>query len=322
MSETKKTGRRKGVTKLDETFARPIDFKAGAGVGKDRALVLGGGGLFFVAWQAAYLHGLQERGVNLSGADIVVGTSAGSVIASLLTFGGLKRFSRQVDLMSRMPALIALMAPAGNYAASQERALFMFRDADNARPETIREIGHAALAADTPQRPRDTRRSVGFAVGHTKWPSPSLHLTMVDCYTGERLVASEATGCSVIRAAAASSAVPGIFPPQFINDRRCMDGGVSGSGTHCDIVAGAKKALVISLTATMSGEVGQMTISPDNLETEMRELAAAGTKAFVRGPSKVDMTALMSPDAAADGLVLGEEQAASDAAEMAAFWNS
>ena len=52
----------------------------------------------------------------------------------------------------------------------------------------------------------------------------------------------------VARAVAASSAVPGLFTPQPILDRRCMDGGVSGTGTHLDLVAGARRAVVLHLT--------------------------------------------------------------------------
>ena len=36
--------------------ARPISFEARYGAGLDRALVLGGGGVVFVAWLTAYLH--------------------------------------------------------------------------------------------------------------------------------------------------------------------------------------------------------------------------------------------------------------------------
>src|ERR1700744_5333103 len=46
----------------------------------DKALVLGGGGLTGVAWEIGILAGLAEHGVDLTDADLVVGTSAGSVV--------------------------------------------------------------------------------------------------------------------------------------------------------------------------------------------------------------------------------------------------
>ena len=50
----------------NEALARPISFDARYGEGAGRTLVLGGGGVYFVAWQVAYLNGLIKRGVELS----------------------------------------------------------------------------------------------------------------------------------------------------------------------------------------------------------------------------------------------------------------
>src|SRR5260370_40672193 len=51
------------------------------------ALVLGGGGVAGGAWDLGVLAGLAEQGVDLSEADLVVGTSAGSVVGAQLTSG-------------------------------------------------------------------------------------------------------------------------------------------------------------------------------------------------------------------------------------------
>jgi len=48
-------------------------------------LVLGGGGITGIAWELGVLAGLAEAGVDLHDADLVVGTSAGSVVAAQLT---------------------------------------------------------------------------------------------------------------------------------------------------------------------------------------------------------------------------------------------
>src|SRR4051794_24858937 len=52
-----------------------------------RALVLGGGGITGIAWETGLLHGLHERGVDLTTADLVVGTSAGSVVGAQVRSG-------------------------------------------------------------------------------------------------------------------------------------------------------------------------------------------------------------------------------------------
>jgi predicted acylesterase/phospholipase RssA len=52
-----------------------------------RALVLGGGGITGIAWELGILAGLHETGVDLTGADLVVGTSAGSAVGAQITSG-------------------------------------------------------------------------------------------------------------------------------------------------------------------------------------------------------------------------------------------
>ena len=49
--------------------------------------MLGGGGVTGVAWEIGVLAGLAARGVRLSAADLLIGTSAGSVVGALLAWG-------------------------------------------------------------------------------------------------------------------------------------------------------------------------------------------------------------------------------------------
>ncbi|KJY23762.1 patatin, partial [Streptomyces sp. NRRL S-444] len=55
--------------------------------GDGTALVLGGGGLTGIGWESGILYGLAQAGVDLAAADLVVGTSAGSVVGAQLTSG-------------------------------------------------------------------------------------------------------------------------------------------------------------------------------------------------------------------------------------------
>jgi NTE family protein len=52
-----------------------------------RGLVLGGGGITGIAWELGVLAGLAEAGIDLGVADLVVGTSAGSVVGAQITSG-------------------------------------------------------------------------------------------------------------------------------------------------------------------------------------------------------------------------------------------
>lgn len=53
----------------------------------ETALVLGGGGLTGIGWEAGVLAGLVEAGADPGAADVVIGTSAGSVVGAQLTSG-------------------------------------------------------------------------------------------------------------------------------------------------------------------------------------------------------------------------------------------
>jgi NTE family protein len=159
-------------------LARPVDYAARYGAGADRALVLGGGGVCFIAWQAGYLMGLRKRGVDLSAAQMVVGTSAGALVASILTAGKLPLSSREVGVLGK---LAGVLAPSTDLRPSQVRALRLFTDAADASAETVQRIGHAALAAKGEPAAK-LRRSVGLVLGPggRKWPAPSLHIVTVD----------------------------------------------------------------------------------------------------------------------------------------------
>jgi NTE family protein len=301
-------------------IALPRSFPARYGSGVRRGLCLGGGGLFFVAWQTAYLQSLANLGVHVGNADRVVGTSAGSIVSSAVTNGKLKRLHSEVSVLSKVPALVSAMAPAGELHPSQNRALELFIKATDGDQATVQAIGHAALAAITPKADV-TRRNIALVVGAGRWSSDALQITCVDAYTGERCVVTKQSRTPVARAVAASSAVPGIFAPQPIADRRCMDGGVSGTGVHLDLLAGSERTLVLALTDGSEVTEGMMTSHPGEGQQELEDLKASGTDVLVRMPAEVDLLELMSPASVTRALAMGERQGAADAPMLAEFWN-
>jgi NTE family protein len=297
----------------------PYDLAAQYGAGHNRALVLGGGGIFFIAWQVVYLHELAKRGVQLGNATLVVGTSAGSVVASLATAGRIGLARAQLEVLAKVPSVMSAMAPATGLRQSQQRALALFRDATDAAPDTIRTIGHAALAADASPAGR-LRRSLTALVSTRGWPSEALAVTTVDTFTGERLVIRSGAQVSAARAAAASSSVPGLFSPQPVGDRRCMDGGVSGTGTHADLTVGAERVVILSLSAHTTASEPMMTIRPDSLPNEIDAVRRAGGEVFVRGPLEADLATLMSPSSVPAAVAMATRQASDDADVLGRFW--
>jgi NTE family protein len=301
-------------------LALPRDFEAAYGRRLGSTLCLGGGGLYFVAWQITYLHELSERGIDLGGAERVVGTSAGSLVASVLEAGNIGRLRKELTVLAKLPKLMGALAPADGLGPSQQRALEAFATATDAEPDTIRRIGHAALAARTPS-PATMTRNLTAVLAARGWPSDALHLTCVDAYTGERCVVTRAAKVRTARAVAASSAVPGLFPPQPVLDRRCMDGGVSGTGLHLDLLAGSRRAVVLALSDGAGVEEAMMTHGPGSIVAELDALRATGTAVFVRTPETMDVLTLMDPRAVPDAVAMARRQAAADADELRAFWS-
>ena len=82
-------------------------------------------------------------------------------------------------------------------------------------------------------------------------------------------------------ACAASSSAPGQVGPTFVKDRLCMDGEMSQSSTHSDVIAGVKRAIVISLgDGTINEQKQGLRLSslPNTINQEIKELEAGGTK--------------------------------------------
>ncbi|MFZ4510457.1 MAG: patatin-like phospholipase family protein [Candidatus Nanopelagicales bacterium] len=300
-------------------IALPRSMDARYGRGIERGLVLGGGGIWFVAWQTGYLRRLEELGLQLGLADRLVGTSAGSIVASILAGEKLAGFGRTVDLLTRAPGLLARMAASGPLEPSCERALDSFRDARDCQPQTLREIGFAALAARTPTA-EVTARNFSVILRMRRWPSSRLHITCVDAFTGERIVVTRSAAVPLARAAAASSAVPGIFAPQPIQDRKCMDGGVAGTGVHLDLVAGARRALVISLVDGSEPDLAWGTMTPESIRQEFADLQASGTEALRIVPRTQVPEDVMDPRLAVHAVQEGVAQADDDITLLRDFW--
>jgi NTE family protein len=298
----------------------PISFAAQYGKGLDRAICFGGGGVFFVAWQIAYLKSLSEANVELNPVDRVIGTSAGSIVATLFTSGRANDFYGELALLAKVPALIAALAPSGDLHASPKYALQLFQDATTGDPEAARHIGHAALAAQTPS-PTSMRRNLALVVRQRSWPSPALHTSTVDTLTGDRCIVTDSSQVPVPAALAASTAIPGVFPPQQIGDRKCMDGGICGTGTHLDVLAGSKRALVLSLRDLTNTKESGMTQSPAASKAELDALTASGTKVFRASPEHFTLAELMSPTAVSKAMEMGSRQGADDAERFGNFWN-
>ena len=206
-----------------------------------RALVLGGGGVAGIAWMTGVLAGLAEAGRDVTGADVIVGTSAGSAVAAQLGSGlSLDAlFARQVD-----PALQAREISA-ELDMEKVAAEFTALLTGVTSPEDAqRRVGAYALTARTvPEAER--LAAVGSRLPSPDWPARRILLVAVDAETGEMRVFDRESGVSLVDAVAASCAVPGVWPPVSIGGRRYVDGGIRSSD-NADLATGSAEIVVLS----------------------------------------------------------------------------
>jgi NTE family protein len=93
--------------KFNDNLAVPTPANPSLGKGKDRALALGGGGEYFAAWMLGFFYGFNASGVPYEAPDVIVGTSAGSVMGSMIAGGHLMRLTKQFDFFGRFPKLLS-----------------------------------------------------------------------------------------------------------------------------------------------------------------------------------------------------------------------
>lgn len=219
---------------------------------QQRALVLGGGGVAGIAWSAGLVAGLARAGVSLSGADQVVGTSAGSVVGAWLTTGvdPEEMLARQVDPARQTPELTADV----DLEELAERFAAALADAGGDVVRVRAEVGAMALAASTvPELAR--REVVAARLPVHDWPG-ALVVPVVDAVTGERSALDASCGFPLVDVVAASCAVPGIWPPVTLGQRRYVDGAVH-TALNADLAAGAARVLVLApLGALGEGPLG------------------------------------------------------------------
>lgn len=313
----------------NDGLAHPIPYSPPPGTGKTRGLVLGGGGIYLASWMAGYFRTLKANGIDIANADIAVGTSAGSLIGAVLLGGRLEKFAAELEVLGKDPALFAKLIPAVPPNPSQLRARAIANSATEATPEVIQSIGRAAMAARNPAGPADYFAHVQELLGETTWPSPNLHTTANDCYTGQRLVVSHDSGIPISHACAASSSLPGSMGPTWLDNRLCMDGGICQTSTHSDVVAGVKKALIISLSdgGEDAVKVGLRTSGlPNTLQQEVKTLESQGTQTILKVvglmPGVTYVASIMDPKWILPCLENGHERALADVKELQAFWNT
>src|SRR6185295_19184110 len=107
----------------------------------------------------------------------------------------------------------------------------------------LQKIG--AVAQSTATVTEGARRDViAQRLPSRDWPDQILRISAIDTATGELIVFDRDSGVGLVDAVAASCAVPGVWPPVTIGERRYMDGGV-GSSVNMELANDCGVAVVL-----------------------------------------------------------------------------
>ncbi|MEV5122486.1 patatin-like phospholipase family protein [Streptomyces decoyicus] len=275
------------------------------------ALVLGGGGLTGIGWEIGVLAGLAEAGLDLADADVVIGTSAGSIVGAHLTsrhIGLDEMYERQLAVPENRSA--ARMGPA----ALARFAAIALRSRDTVSFGV--RMGRLALAARTVTE-AEQRTAIARTLNLTDWPARRLVITAVDAATGERTAFDDTSGVRLLDAVGASCAVPGIYPPVTIDGTRWIDGGVHSSA-NADLAAGYGRVVIVAPMAASGGPIA-------GPRAQGERLARQGARVCVLTPDRAARAAfgrnVLDPAKRADAARAGRRQAAAHLARIQQVWS-
>jgi NTE family protein len=293
----------------------------------ERALVLHGGGSAGNAWEIGVIAGLFDAGLDVTQADLIVGTSAGStagaqitsatpaeLLAAILTAAPPSRTGPAGPGGGRAP-----IGPAADHLERTSRIIAAAADAADMR----RRMGAAALemdAASDGSASTRWRTTVAARLPSQRWPQRSLLITAVDARTGEPVVFDRHSGVDLVDAVAASTSNGFGVPPYRIGDRRYIDGGYRRN-ENADLAAGYQRVLVLS---PFGGRTRHPLEWGMQLAAQVDELRAGGSTVETIFPDDHSRTAfgasMMDPSTRPPAARAGYDQGQALAAPLTEFW--
>jgi NTE family protein len=281
-----------------------------------RGLVLGAGGVLGFAWTVGALQALeQQEGFDCRGAEVLLGTSAGAVMAAMLGCG------ISVEALVRHQS--------GVPVEGDPRITYDYdNDSGGALPSLpLPGIGSAHLLLHTALHPREanpltalisllprgrgTLDPIGRIVADllpdgTAWaPHPATWVVAMDYDTGRRTPFGrpDAPAARLPDAVRASCAIPCWYAPVEIDGRRYVDGGAC-SATSLDLLAGLGLDEVFVLAPMVSFAFDRPATVAARVERrfrgvvtrqalrEARAVTAGNTRVTVLGPGPDDLQAI------------------------------
>ena len=280
---------------------------------------MGGGGVVGVAWETGILKGLRDGGLEPAAAELIVGTSAGSITGTQVRAG---RSLDELYAAQIAPYRGEIRQQMANLDMAALTALFQTWAAAPEMTEAIaREIGQMALGARTVDE-ASWLGAIGATLGVNDWPDGGLIVVAVDAESGTLAAWDRASTAPLLPAVASSCAVPGMFPPVTINGRRYMDGGVR-SVSNADLARGHDVVLIVAPIGARVEGIGR--VSRQALDAEAHELRAAGAAVEVVLPDDAALAAfgpdLMNPAQRVPAAEAGLRQGRETAERLRSLWS-
>ncbi|TFB83852.1 patatin-like phospholipase family protein [Cryobacterium algoricola] len=214
------------------------------------ALVLGGGGSTGNAWLIGVIAGLYDAGLDVTDADLIIGTSAGATAAAQLT--GASPADLLAAALVAVPPRSAVPAGSGgrrtqsgpvtDHLERRRRIVAAAEDAADMRRKT----GAIALDLDATSDPLAQARwraTVAARLPSQHWPAQRVFITAVNADTGAPVVFDRHSGVDLADAVAASCASGFAYG---IDGGRYIDGGYRSNAENADLAAGYERVLVLS----------------------------------------------------------------------------
>jgi NTE family protein len=283
-----------------------------------RGIILGGGGVLGGTWAVGALLALEEEfGFAAGSADVLVGTSAGSVLAAMLGAGVTPEQLRQRynDEVVQGGPLAGLSwnpdAAIGGHRPGLPRALApgSLRLIGESLRHPARVQGTALVAALMPEGAK-TMAGVGRLIDAVSpmdgWSRhKACWIVAMDYETGRRTVFGRpgSVVAPLASAVMASCSIPGWFAPVSIGGRRFVDGGAI-SATSVDVVEHAGLDEVYVIAPMVSFQTDHPSSAAAWLERRWREavtkaclaeandVARSGATVRIIGPGPEDLEAI------------------------------
>jgi NTE family protein len=293
----------------------------------ERALVLGGGGSAGNAWLIGVIAGLFDAGLDVTEADLIIGTSAGSTAAAQIASATPTELLANILAAAPQPRTGPVGSdrgrvpnrPAADHMETTSGIIVAAEDAADMR----RRMGAAALemdAASDGSRQTRWRATVAARLPSQHWPERTMLITAVDAHTGEPVVFDRHSGVDLADAVAASTSNGFGVPPYSIGDNRYIDGGYRRN-ENADLAAGYGRVLVLS---PLGGRTRHPLDWGMQLAAQADELRARGSRVETILPDSNSRNAfgsnLMDPSTRPPAAQAGYEQGRALAEQLTEFW--